>query len=136
MNTTGIRLKKLREIKDVSQSDVAKAIGVTRTAYVKYETGVSKPVRKLHELASYFNVSTDYLLGNESPQEIPLYALKSDETRLIDGYRSLDIGKRQMLFNMLAFLESPQASNSMKIIQSNVGNNNSLTVGGNNSVAI
>lgn len=49
----------------MSQNDVAKILGISRTAYVKYETGESRPVRKLNELSTLFNVSTDYILGNE-----------------------------------------------------------------------
>lgn len=65
MNVTAKRLRNLREAKKMSQNDVAKILGISRTAYVKYETGESRPVRKLNELSTLFNVSTDYILGNE-----------------------------------------------------------------------
>jgi transcriptional regulator with XRE-family HTH domain len=64
---TGARLKKLREAKGLSQEEVAKIIGVGRTTYLKYETGENKPTRKLKELSAFFNVSTDYILGNDTP---------------------------------------------------------------------
>lgn len=63
MSITSERLKQLRKQKDMSQEEVAKNIGISRTAYVNYEAGRSRPVRKLKELADLFNVSTDYLLG-------------------------------------------------------------------------
>ena len=65
MNVTAKRLRNLREAKKMSHNDVAKILGISRTAYVKYETGESRPVRKLNELSTLFNVSTDYILGNE-----------------------------------------------------------------------
>jgi len=65
MNITAKRLRSLREAKKMSQNDVAKILGISRTAYVKYETGESRPIRKLNELSTLFNVSTDYILGNE-----------------------------------------------------------------------
>lgn len=65
---TGERLRELREAKGLSQEEVAKAIGVGRVTYLKYENGENRPVRKLKELSSFFNVSIDYLLGNESPK--------------------------------------------------------------------
>lgn len=56
------RLKRLREQSGMSQQQVANRLGIGRTTYVKYETGDSKPTRKLNELAKLFNVSVDYLL--------------------------------------------------------------------------
>ena len=65
MNITSKRLRKLREEMSLSQGELAKKLGISRTAYVKYETGESKPMRKLQELSDLFNVSIDYLLGND-----------------------------------------------------------------------
>ena len=65
MNITPKRLRKLREGLGLSQGEAAKKLGISRTAYVKYETGESKPIRKLQELSDLFNVSIDYLLGND-----------------------------------------------------------------------
>lgn len=64
---TGKRLRELREARGLSQEEVAKAIGVGRVTYLKYENGENRPVRKLKELSSFFKVSIDYLLGNDSP---------------------------------------------------------------------
>ena len=58
------RLKLLRQKKNVLQKDVAEAINVSRTTYVKYENGDSEPSHKiLIKLAEYYNVSIDYLLN-------------------------------------------------------------------------
>ncbi len=66
MSVTGDRLRALREEKGLSQEAVAEILGISRTAYNKYESGVIKPVRKLEELSALFGVSTDYILGQES----------------------------------------------------------------------
>ena len=63
MNVTACRLRTLREENRMSQQQVADFLGITRTAYNKYESGVIKPVRKLNELAVLFGVSADYILG-------------------------------------------------------------------------
>ena len=65
MDITASRLRELRKLKKFSQEDVAKYLGISRTAYNKYESGSIKPVRKLNELAVLFNVSVDYLLGRK-----------------------------------------------------------------------
>lgn len=54
----------MRQRKGRTQKDVAVHLGVDRTTYVKYETGASAPNNEmLVQLASYFGVTTDYLLG-------------------------------------------------------------------------
>ena len=66
MNITGERLRQLRENKQLPQGEVAKLIGVARSTYVLYETGKSRPVRKIKELCALFNVTSDYILGNDN----------------------------------------------------------------------
>lgn len=65
MSITAFRLRALRRRDNLSQEAVAQYLGISRTAYNKYENGVIKPVRKICELAELFHVSTDYLLGLE-----------------------------------------------------------------------
>lgn len=58
------RIRNLREDKDLSQSDVAKAINISQRAYSHYENGertISPEI--LIALAKFHHTSTDYLLG-------------------------------------------------------------------------
>ena len=65
-------LKVLRESMGLYQKDVAAAIGVDRTTYVKYERGDSEPsFQVLNRLAEFFGVSTDYLLGRQPNPDTP-----------------------------------------------------------------
>ena len=66
MNLTAQRLRALRKRKGLSQTEVARILGITRTAYNKYESGVITPSRKLRELMDLFGVSADYLLGRDA----------------------------------------------------------------------
>lgn len=66
MNVTALRLRMLRKEKKMSQQQVADVLGITRTAYNKYESGVITPSRKLRELMDLFGVSADYLLGRDA----------------------------------------------------------------------
>jgi transcriptional regulator with XRE-family HTH domain len=60
----GKRLKKLREEKQLYQEDIAKITGVERSTVAKWETTSSIPnAETLDRLATYFNISVDYLLG-------------------------------------------------------------------------
>ena len=59
-----IRLKDLREDKDLCQKDLALFLNVSQTNYSKYELGkINIPIETLKKLAIYFNTSIDYILG-------------------------------------------------------------------------
>lgn len=116
MNITAERLRELRENKGLSQSEVANLIGVTRTAYIHYETGRYKPIRKLKELCALFNVSADYILGNDNlekiqpienkPKEpVDLNKFLNQSEIMFDGETmQLDEEDRQKLRNALEFV--------------------------------
>lgn len=58
------RLKNLREKENITREHLAKALDITYSALSKYETGKREPdFDLLQKLATYFNVTTDYLLG-------------------------------------------------------------------------
>jgi len=59
-----IRLKDLREDKDLCQKDLAKILNISQTNYSKYELEkINIPIETLRKLAIYFETSTDYILG-------------------------------------------------------------------------
>lgn len=78
----GNRLKQLREEKGLSQSEVAKIIGVGRTTYLKWENGENQPTRKLDQLSQFFGVSIDYLLGKSDVKNIKSKNLHSCGVRI------------------------------------------------------
>jgi len=101
------RLKKLREERNVSQKQVAESTGVSDVMISMYEQGKKKPsISKLEDLATYFGVTTDYLLGNES-------SVNELETVFPEGVKVLrraskeltPEAKDQMIKLMRAFLE-------------------------------
>ena len=67
------RLRDLREEKDLSQKDIGKILHMSQTGYSQYEREVREiPNTILKKLASYYNVSIDYLLymtDNRKPYE-------------------------------------------------------------------
>jgi transcriptional regulator with XRE-family HTH domain len=60
----GERLRQLRLEKEMYQKELAKIIGVSESAISAYEKGIREPeYSKLKELAKFFAVSIDYLIG-------------------------------------------------------------------------
>ncbi len=58
------RIRDLREDRDLRQIDVANATGIDQKTLSNYETGKTNPDSfAIVALARFFNVSTDYLLG-------------------------------------------------------------------------
>ena len=60
----GERIANLRKSKGISQEELADVLMTSRQAISKWERGESDPdIGRLKDLATYFNVSIDYLLG-------------------------------------------------------------------------
>lgn len=58
------RLEVLREEKDLLKKDVAKNIGVVESVYSEWENSkLSIPTKRLIQLANFFEVNIDYMLG-------------------------------------------------------------------------
>ena len=59
-----LRLKDLREDKDLKQEEVANLLGISQTNYSKYELGkINIPINSLIVLADFYDTSINYLLG-------------------------------------------------------------------------
>ena len=57
------RIKDLREDRDLTQTQVAKAIGITQRKYSYIETGTQQLTDEiLVKLAKFYGVTTDYIL--------------------------------------------------------------------------
>ena len=59
-----LRLKDLREDKDLYQEDIAKLLKTSQVQYSRYETGLRYiPIYHLETLAIFYNTSIDYIVG-------------------------------------------------------------------------
>ena len=81
--TPGAIIAELREAKDMNQTELAKELEINRSVLNRIELG-TRPIRddELKKIAKYFHVSTDYILGTISPEELRAYM---DEQLLGDG---------------------------------------------------
>lgn len=89
------RLKELRAGKELTQTEIAKIIGLEYYIIGNWETGRSKPtLEDLCKLADFYQVSTDYILGREDDFGNKILSttyeqLTKDQKELIDTYNSL-----------------------------------------------
>ena len=66
------RIKELRKERKMTQRQLADILFVDCSSVTKWETGKSNPdFKKQQELANFFNVSIDYLLGNSDTPTLP-----------------------------------------------------------------
>lgn len=60
------RLLEQRKLYGYSKRNLASKLGISHTAYLRYEKGTSEPTQEnLVKLADIFDVSVDYLLGRK-----------------------------------------------------------------------
>ncbi len=78
------RIKHLREQYAMTQSDLARRLGITRSSVNAWEMGISVPsTQYIVELANLFGVSTDFLLGVEPTISINAAGLSQEDIELV-----------------------------------------------------
>ena len=78
------KIKTLREKQDLTQSALAKRLGITRSSVNAWELGISVPsTQYIVELAHIFSVSTDYLLGVDSSSTVSVAGLTEKDVQLV-----------------------------------------------------
>ena len=100
-----VKLKELRQIKNLTQKQVADFLKCNQTAVGKYERGELEPsISNICKLADFFGCTTDYLLGREddfgvvagNASNAP--ALTQEEPQLLKDFRLLnDISKYKVI---------------------------------------
>ncbi len=85
-------LKSLRESNDMTQTEVAKKLKITRSSVNAWEMGISVPsTQYIIELSRLFDVSSDYILGISKTATISVSGLTEKEVssiiNIIDCYR-------------------------------------------------
>ena len=60
-----IKLKELRQSRNLTQNEISKILKITSSQYSLYETGKRNiPIALLSKLAKFYNTSIDYLVGD------------------------------------------------------------------------
>lgn len=115
----GKKLLTLRKEFKMTQDDVAKILGMSRTSFSKYENGnINPPLQVLRKLAKIYNVGLEYLIfdektiirvndsseENDNSTELPLSRiteLRPIEKEIIGKFRTLSDDEKERLINQL-----------------------------------
>ena len=96
MNEFGRRLNFLRERKELSLSQLAEAIGTTKSALSRYENGLMDPkLNTMVKLAEYFNVTLDWIAGNGDFNQVQ-YNSQNDYIEIINKCVEAGIPKEKL----------------------------------------
>lgn len=88
----------LRNRQGLSQSQIAKKLGVTPALVGLWEQGRRSPSREVEEtIADFFNVSLNFLRGKPDDE------LSDDEVKLLESYRKLTPSQRELVYRMIAY---------------------------------
>ena len=108
---TKVILKKLRKDKGYkTMQDFCNAASISFSTYQNYETGKRLPTAEiLMQLADFYHVSTDYLLGRttvKAMNTLPDDALTEEQVKMIDeaivdSYEKLSVETRRAFIGML-----------------------------------
>lgn len=90
------RIKALREEKGLTQTELAKQIGITRSSVNAWEMGISVPsTQYIVELSYIFKVSTDYLLCVDTSASLSVAGLTETDIQIVHSLISHLKGKNQ-----------------------------------------
>lgn len=101
------RIKQLREKRGLIQEILAAELGITQQMLSKYERDITLiKVDILKKIATYFNVTTDYLLGVSDVKRDLQRQMKMNETLdeyydLIEIYKDLDSYDKEMIWPIM-----------------------------------
>ena len=106
-----LRLKQLREERNITQQELADQLSCSQQSINNYENHGTQPdIDMLCRMADFFNTSVDYLIGNTNvrdPYSLAKFEYNSEkETALINSFRNLpEKVKEQFLALMESYSE-------------------------------
>lgn len=80
----GENLKKLRTARSLTQASFGNRVGLSKAVVSKYENGLGYPTFDvLIRIASFFGVTTDYLLGVSSSKTVDVSGLSDSQVDMV-----------------------------------------------------
>lgn len=87
----GNRIKNIRKVLALQQTEFAKEIGISQSTISSYEKNLrNPPVSVLKQIADIYNINLDYLLNDEEPillnEKVENLKLPSDKAKFFDEF--------------------------------------------------
>lgn len=102
MTTFATRFRELRKTHDLTQERIAIDLSVSKSTIAMWETSKRIPsYEKLEEIADYFNVDMNFLLGKQAVNTFDSFTLQ--EIELLNKYRLADEQTKEMINRILLF---------------------------------
>lgn len=123
MNTFD-RIDALLKEQKRKQNELTAFLGIPKSQYTDWKTQRTKSYTKhIQQIATFFNVSVDYLVGNTDNKNIDnnQYFLTEQEKTLLDSFRgTTELGRQKIIQSVLNICDEIEKNNSRKD-QSNAG---------------
>ena len=85
-----MKIKELRQKNNISQTELAKKLGVSQKSISNYEKGLTDPdIKTLMKLAECFHTTVDNLIGNETPYLLDKSQFTPAQLEIIDKIKAL-----------------------------------------------
>lgn len=111
-----IRLKEMRESRNLSQAALAKRLSVSQSTVGGWETCSREPtLQGIENIANFFGVTVDYLFGRT---DIPLTVYKTDtpylevtpfEKTFVEAYRGLSTAEQVIVCRSLGLMHPAES---------------------------
>lgn len=101
----GDRIHNIIDDREITQTELAKAIGIKMPRLNNYMTGQAKfPSEIIMKIAAALDISADYLLGLTDTPERPIRLSKSEKL-MIQALRSLYRDQQEAVHNQVQFFQ-------------------------------
>lgn len=98
-----MKLKEIRESRNLTQKKVCNLLGFKPTTYNGYEKGLAEPnIKVLTQLADFYKITIDELVGHKVPYLIDKSLLSDEEISIINEIKELDTIQR---IKVLAYID-------------------------------
>ena len=115
MTTFADRLKELRKQRNITQDELAKNIGLSKSTIGMYEQGNREPnYEMLETIADHFNVDIDYLVGRTNITTVVLPASGAEPQRryLMDKIAKASPAKLRKFEKLMELIDDEETNNS------------------------
>ena len=107
MNQISYKIKALRELNSLKQSDLARALNVSQQLVSSWERGVRLPdLNTVNQMTKYFNVSFDDLLSNKPIKPVAM----NDYIIQHELLPKLSEEDKELIYHMITFMATRKKS--------------------------